>query len=111
MNLNGLYKKAGIILVICIIISILGKQTRFYQYYPIFNSFSSKLNCTSLKLKVGEKSKVTVLHINNKVTYQSSNFRVAYVNQNGVVWGVQKGKAVITVKVGKKKYQCKVTVK
>ena len=111
MKLNGLYKKIGIMIVIFILINILGKQTRFYQYYPAFESFSKRLNCTNMELKVGEKSKVSVLHVNNKATYQSSNFRVAYVNQNGVVWGVQKGKAVIIVKVGEDKYQCKVTVK
>lgn len=111
MKLDGLYKKMGIILVIFIFINVLGKQTRFYQYYPVFESFSKRLNSTSMELKVGEKSKVAVMHVNNKATYQSSNFRVAYVTKNGVVWGVQKGKAVIIVKVGKEKYQCKVTVR
>lgn len=111
MKLDGLYKKIGIILVIFILINILWRQTRFYQYYPVFESFSKRLNYTSMELKVGEKRKIAVQHVNNKATYQSSNFRVAYVNQNGVVWGIQKGKTVIIVKVGEKKYKCKVTVK
>lgn len=111
MKLDGLYKKIGIILVIFILINIVWKQTRFYQYYPVFESFSKRLNYTSMELKIGEKRKIAVQHVNNKATYKSSNFRVAYVNQNGVVWGVQKGRAVIIVKVGEKKYKCKVTVK
>lgn len=111
MKLKELYKKAGFFLVIVILINIIGKQTRFYQYCPAFLSFSRRLNCTSMELKVGEKRKVAVLHVNNKATYKSSDFRVAYVTQNGVVWGIQKGQAIIYVEVGKEKYQCKVTVK
>ena len=94
-----------------IIIHFLWKQTRFYQYYPAFESYSGRLNCNDLELKVGEKGKICVMHVNNKAIYESSNFRVAYVTQNGVVWGVQKGKAVIHVKVGEKEHQCRVTVK
>lgn len=111
MGLKGVYKKCSVILVGVIVIHFLLKQTRFYQYYPVFESYSGRLNCNNLELKVGEKGKVFVVHVNNKATYESSNFRVAYVTSDGVVWGVQKGKAVIYVKVGEKEHQCKVTVK
>ena len=111
MGLKGLYKKSSIILVGVIVIHFLWKQTRFSRYDPVFEPYSGRLNCNKLELKVGEKSKVYVMHVNNKATYESSNFRVAYVTVDGVVWGVQKGKAVIFVKVGEKEHQCRVTVK
>lgn len=46
-----------------------------------------------------------------KVTYTSSNKKVAKVSAKGVIKAVKKGKAKITVKSGKKKVTCTVTVK
>lgn len=46
-----------------------------------------------------------------KVTYKSSNKKVAVVNSKGKITAKKKGKAVITVKSGKKTVKCKVTVR
>ena len=65
-----------------------------------------------------QAGKSTVLHpmINpvtstQKVTYKSSNKKVAVVNSKGKITAKKKGKAVITVKSGKKTVKCKVTVR
>lgn len=47
----------------------------------------------------------------DKITYSSSNKKVATVSSKGVIKGIKKGKATITIKAGKKKFVCKVTVK
>ena len=46
-----------------------------------------------------------------KAVYTSSNKKIATVSSKGVIKAKKKGKATITVKVGKKKVKCKVTVK
>ena len=46
-----------------------------------------------------------------KITYQSSNRKVATVTSKGKITAKKKGKAVITVKSGKIKVTCTVTVK
>ncbi len=46
-----------------------------------------------------------------KITYKSSNKKVASVNSKGKISAKKKGKAVITVKAGKKTVKCTVTVK
>ena len=45
-----------------------------------------------------------------KITYTSSNKKVASVSKKGVIKGRKKGKAVITIRSGKKKVRCRVTV-
>jgi uncharacterized protein YjdB len=74
-----------------------------------------KLNKKSLKLKKGKKAtlKVTVTPKNSqdKVTFKSSNKKIATVNSKGVVKAIRKRKTKITVKSGKKKVVCKITVK
>lgn len=47
----------------------------------------------------------------DKITYSSSNKKVATVSSKGVIKGIKNGKATITIKAGKKKFVCKVTVK
>ena len=47
----------------------------------------------------------------DKVTYSSANKKIATVSTKGVIKAVKKGKVKITVKAGKKKVTCTVTVK
>lgn len=53
---------------------------------------------------------ITPISSKEKVTYTSSNKKVATVSASGVVKGIKPGTAVITVKSGKRKAVCKVTV-
>ena len=69
-----------------------------------------KLKKSSVSLKAGQISTITVQNKgNNKVTYKSSNSKVAAV-KNGKVTALKKGKANITVTVGKTKLTYKVSV-
>ena len=69
-----------------------------------------KLSQKKLTLKVGEKKKLKVKGTKKKVKWSSNKKKVATVSKKGVVKAKKKGKAVITARVGKKKYNCKVTV-
>lgn len=76
---------------------------------------SIKLSKSSLSLKVGENSTLTVTinpsnATDKKVTWSSSNKSVATVDSNGKVVAVGPGTAVITSKVGNKTVTCTVTV-
>ena len=57
------------------------------------------------------KGKILPSGAAGKLTYSSSNKKVAVVNQDGKVTAKKKGTAKITVKIGKIKKVCKVTVK
>ena len=70
---------------------------------------ATKINVTKVNLPKGSSYKLQMTGTNAKVTWSTSNKGVATVN-NGVVTGKKAGTAVITAKVGKKKYTCKVTV-
>ena len=73
------------------------------------------LDKLSLTLKKGRSAilSYTALPITciQKPVYSSSNRSVATVSSSGKIKAVKRGKATITVKVGKKKAACKVTVK
>lgn len=76
---------------------------------------SIKLSKSSLSLKVGENSTLTVTinpsnATDKKVTWSSSKKSVATVDSNGKVVAVGPGTAVITAKVGNKTVTCTVTV-
>ena len=69
-----------------------------------------KLNKTKVTIQVGKSAKLKVKGTKVKVKWLTSNKKVAVVKK-GKVTGKKAGKAVITAKVGKKAYKCKVTVK
>lgn len=69
-----------------------------------------QLSQTNLTLKEGEKKKLKVTGTKKKVIWTVNKKSVASVTKKGVVKAKKKGKAVITAKVGKRSYQCKVDV-
>lgn len=73
------------------------------------------LNKKSLTLKKGKsfvlKPTVSPVTCVQKVKYVSSNKKIAAVSKSGKITAKKKGKATITVTVGKKKAKCKITVK
>lgn len=76
------------------------------------------LNAKSRTLKLKGRRKTfqitlvkTPLTSLEKITYQSSDKKVATVSRKGKITAKKAGKAVITVKVGKKRAKIKVTVK
>ena len=69
-----------------------------------------RLNKTKVTVSVKKSYQLKVIGISKKATWKSSNKKVATVSKNGKVTGNKKGSAVITAKVNKKTYKCKVTV-
>lgn len=70
-----------------------------------------KLNKTRVTLQVGKSVTLKLKNNKKKVKWLSSSRKVAVVTKKGKVTAKKAGKAVITAKVGKKKYKCRVTVK
>lgn len=70
-----------------------------------------KLNKTKATVYVGKTVTLKLKNNKKKVKWSSSNKKVATVSKKGKVKGKKIGKAIITAKVGKKKYKCKITVK
>lgn len=69
-----------------------------------------KLNKTKVTISVKKSYRLKVIGTAKKVEWKSSNKKVAAVSKNGKVTGKKRGSAVITAKVNKKTYKCKVTV-
>jgi hypothetical protein len=70
-----------------------------------------KLNKTKLTMVQYDEIKLKVKGTKRTVKWSSNNKKVARVTKKGKVIAKKPGKAVITAKVGSKKYKCKVTVK
>ncbi|MDO4343892.1 MAG: Ig-like domain-containing protein [Eubacteriales bacterium] len=70
-----------------------------------------KLNKKSISIFKGKTYTLRMQGTTEKVTWSSNKKSIATVNKNGKVTAKKKGKAVITAKVGSKKYTCSVTVK
>lgn len=74
---------------------------------------SLKLNTTKININVGStyRLKATVRGTRKKIAWSSSDKSVASVSSKGLVRGLKAGDTTITVKCGKLKKKCKVTVK
>lgn len=70
-----------------------------------------KLNKTKATIYVGKTVTLKLGNNKRKVKWSTSNKKVATVSKKGKVTGKKAGKTIITAKVGKKKYKCKITVK
>lgn len=68
-----------------------------------------KLNKTEVSLGMGERTSLKVQNSKGTVKWTSSDKKIATVSK-GTVTGVAPGKAIITAKVNKKSYTCKVIV-
>ena len=76
---------------------------------------SIKINKSKLTLDVGKTASVKILNTTKKVTWTTNKKSVAAVKSTGSrtarITAKKAGTAVITGKIGKKKYTCRVTVK
>ena len=70
-----------------------------------------KLNMRRATIFNGQTLRLKLSGTKDKVTWSSSDRKVARVNSKGKVSAKKAGTAVITAKVGRKSYKCKVTVK
>ena len=69
------------------------------------------LNKKSLTLQVNQNYRLKLNGNTQKISWSSSDESVAYVNSKGQVTAYSEGAAVITAKVGNKKFKCKIKVK
>ena len=72
---------------------------------------AAKMNKKSATMYTGKTLQLKVTGTSKKAAWSSSRKSVVKVNQKGKITAVKKGSAVIRAKIGKKTYQCKVTVK
>lgn len=96
------------------LITVFVVLTLFIFLYRIVGNVQAvrkvQLSQTNLTLKEGEKKKLNVTGTKKKVIWTVNKKSVASVTKKGVVKAKKKGNAVITAKVGKRSYQCKVDV-
>ena len=108
-------KKAGRVKITATLKSGLKKVFTVKVQKGTVKTKTLKISKKMLRMKVKQKIKltaaVTPYTSQEKVTFLSSNNKVAAVNAKGYVTAKRKGKARITVKSGKKKAVCTVTVK
>lgn len=78
---------------------------------PLTASAAVKISKKSVTLTKTQKTTLKITGTKKKVKWSSSKKSVASVSAKGVVTAKKKGTAVITAKVGNKKYTCKVTVR
>lgn len=69
------------------------------------------LNKKKATITVGKTVTLKLSGTKKKVKWSTSSKKIATVSAKGKVKGKKAGKATITARVGKKQYQCKVTVK
>lgn len=112
-NLEKLYKKSWFKLK-----NGKAADSQKYTFYKVTDSNLNKFfgNAMAINKKKtiiykGLTQKLKVIGATKKVKWSSSNKKVATVNSKGVVTAKKKGTAIVTAKVGKKKFKCKVTVK
>lgn len=77
----------------------------------IYAAGKVSISRTKMTLVVGTQKKLKIRNTKKTVKWSSSRRSVAKVNAQGMVTAGKEGTAVITAKVGKRKYTCKVTVK
>ena len=69
-----------------------------------------KLNKTNVTLNVGQTKTLKLQNNKEQIKWSSNKKEVAIVTQKGKVTAKNEGIAIITDKVGKRKYKCKITV-
>lgn len=98
--------KKVLILVFTLVLSI--------SMIPTINVSAAKkvkLNKTKATIYVGKTVTLKLKNNKKKVKWSSSNKKVATVSSKGKVKAKRVGKVTITAKVGKKRWDCKITVK
>ena len=91
------------------------KKIRVYVQKGLVKTTALKISNTRLTLKKGRsytlRTTVAPVTSQEKVTFKSSNSKVVSVNAKGKIYAKKKGTARITVRSGKKRRVCVVTVK
>ena len=80
------------------------------KYHTVSAASKTTLNYKKKTLSKGQTLKLKVKGTKKKVKWSSSKKKVVSVTSKGKVTAKKKGNAVITAKVGSKKYRCKIKV-
>lgn len=96
--------KKGLSLVLCALLVV--------SAVPLSSHAAAvKISKKSATVYAGKTLKLKMKNTKKTVKWSTSNKKIATVSKKGVVTAKKDGKAVITAKIGKSKYTCKVTVK
>lgn len=98
-------KRVKAIIAFLLVLGLIISTPNFYAA-----AASPKLNKKAVTITIGNTAELFVKNTTKTVKWSSSNKAVAKVDADGEVTAKKAGKAKITAKVGKKKYQCNVTV-
>lgn len=106
-------KRLTKIITLCMILFvscafILPVQTETFKAYAASTVKISKTKATVIK---GKTLQLKMKGTKKKVTWSSNKKSVATVTKKGKITAKKAGTAMITAKVGKKKYKCRITVK
>jgi len=102
MKVTKFFKSIAIVMVIAITLTCVPNVSAKAR---------PKLNKKKVTMTVGTTVKLKMRNTKKKVKWSSSKKSVATVSKKGKVTGKKAGTAKITAKIGKKRWQCKVTVK
>lgn len=69
-----------------------------------------KLNHTKITMLRYHSYRLKIKGTKKKATWKTENENLATVDEKGTVTAVSGGKVTITAKIGKKKYECKITI-
>lgn len=69
-----------------------------------------RLSKKSLKLTVGKSTTLKLANTKKKIKWKTSRKSIATISKTGKVTAKKKGVAIVTATIGKKKYNCKVSV-
>ena len=98
-------KRLSVLVILAVMVAMLALPMSAYA--------AVKINKTKATVEVGKTVtlKITGAKKGTKIKWTTNKKAVATVSSKGVVKGVKAGSAKITAKVGKKNYNCTVTVK
>ena len=103
-------KKGIVALVMLLCVAMVSPVTTSQIFNVETVQAAAKMNKTKATLIKGQSLQLKVNGNSKKVKWSSSRKGVATVTSKGKVTAKNAGTAVITAKVGKKKYTCKITV-
>lgn len=95
------FKTLSLLLICVLFVSIL----------PAKASAAVKISKRKVTMYVGDATTLKITGTRKSVKWKSSKKSVATVSKRGKVTAKSEGTSIITAKVGKRKYKCKVTVK
>lgn len=99
-------------IIVLMLIFILFKVTRddFNFKTKYYSRFETHLNTQQLVLKKGEKSRLYLIGINQRVTFSSADSTVALVDIFGNIYAVGAGKTIIYAETKTEVFECLVKV-